>query len=405
MRSIAEIVGNAGNVLETIKDIRTVCDSVEQTHQIDGQTLDVIPEIVSGINDFLYHSKQISVQKLTAKTIMDEDCLSDYITELKQLTDVWETSLTHQLKDGSMDALFWNLYDYFRFVDAGTIYQNAVDQLLQRPQEVKNYLRNMDDFKWLQGKIDDEKKDFSLIRVYADMVKEHVEDFRWLYERLADNRSKMILVKLAQYWFDYDLAWLSRFHENVFKDYFDTDLISCTEEEVLVDCGAFVGDTILDYIDTYGAKYKKIYAYEIIPEIFETLKENTAGMENLVYRQAGVSDQKGTMYIDENVPRGGGSRMAAEGREKIDVVSLDEDIQEPVSIIKMDIEGEEMKALRGSQKHITEQKPKLLISAYHRPADIFDIPRQICGMRDDYKIYLRFNGRVAWPADFVIFAI
>ena len=98
--------------------------------------------------------------------------------------------------------------------------------------------------------------------------------------------------------------------------------------------------------------------------------------------------------------------MVADGNVRIEVVSLDEDIKEPITIIKMDIEGAEKAALRGAYHHIKNEKPRLLISSYHMPEDIFEIPKLIHSIRDDYKFYMRFNGHNGlWPCDYVLFAI
>lgn len=80
-------------------------------------------------------------------------------------------------------------------------------------------------------------------------------------------------------------------------------------------------------------------------------------------------------------------------------------IKEPVTVIKMDIEGAEQDALKGAARHIAEEKPRLLISTYHKPEDLFQIPRLIDSMRNDYTYYLRFNGKGLWPCDHVLFAV
>ena len=56
------------------------------------------------------------------------------------------------------------------------------------------------------------------------------------------------------------------------------------------------------------------------------------------------------------------------------MVSLDNDIKEEVTIIKSDIEGSEVKALIGARGHIINEHPKLLISIYHSNDDVWQIP-------------------------------
>ena len=46
---------------------------------------------------------------------------------------------------------------------------------------------------------------------------------------------------------------------------------------------------------------------------------------------------------------------------------------EKIDFIKLDVEGAEMDTLRGAQQSIAHFKPKLAISLYHKPDDLFEI--------------------------------
>ena len=61
----------------------------------------------------------------------------------------------------------------------------------------------------------------------------------------------------------------------------------------------------------------------------------------------------------------------------------------PVTFIKMDIEGSEYQAILGAEKMITSHKPKLAISVYHKPEDIWQLPLLIYRFNHEYKFYLR----------------
>ena len=123
-----------------------------------------------------------------------------------------------------------------------------------------------------------------------------------------------------------------------------------------------------------------------------------------MFNQKGVGKSHGSMYIDVKI-NDAGNKVSDNGINKVEVVCLDEDILEPISVVKMDIEGAEKEAIEGMKKHIQNEKPKLLISTYHIPADIFEIPYMLFKIRNDYKFYLRFNGRGIWPCDYILFAV
>jgi hypothetical protein len=59
-----------------------------------------------------------------------------------------------------------------------------------------------------------------------------------------------------------------------------------------------------------------------------------------------------------------------------------------LDFIKMDIEGSELNALKGAKKVICKYRPKLAISVYHHPEDIYEIPKWIESLNLGYKFYL-----------------
>ena len=76
---------------------------------------------------------------------------------------------------------------------------------------------------------------------------------------------------------------------------------------------------------------------------------------------------------------------------------------EPVTYIKMDVEGAEKQALLGLKEHILRDKPKMFIAAYHYDNDFFELPELIWQLRPDYKIYLRKHPYVpAWEMNFIV---
>ena len=71
------------------------------------------------------------------------------------------------------------------------------------------------------------------------------------------------------------------------------------------------------------------------------------------------------------------------------------------TLIKLDVEGCEREALEGARKSITQHKPKLILSAYHRTEDLLELPLLIREMNSGYKLYLRHHPYIpAWDTNF-----
>lgn len=62
-----------------------------------------------------------------------------------------------------------------------------------------------------------------------------------------------------------------------------------------------------------------------------------------------------------------------------------------VTFIKMDIEGAELESLKGAQKVIQRDKPKLAICIYHKPEDMVELPLYIKELVPEYKFYIRHH--------------
>ncbi len=93
------------------------------------------------------------------------------------------------------------------------------------------------------------------------------------------------------------------------------------------------------------------------------------------------------------------------GNSTIEVDQLDAVLPEgePATFIKMDLEGAEYHALEGAKQTIQRYRPKLAISVYHKPEDIWEIPGVILNIHPGYKLYLRHYSIAA--AETVVYAI
>jgi len=155
----------------------------------------------------------------------------------------------------------------------------------------------------------------------------------------------------------------------------------------IIDCGAFIGDTA--YLFNQKLNPKKIIAIEPNLANYNQLLKTIAlkKMGNVIPVQKGVGEKQGNFYMEFS----GASAYLSyrETEQKIEVDSIDNLIKElrikDIGLIKMDIEGSELPAIRGAQETIRKFKPALIICLYHRGQDFFEIPRLIKELVPQYK--------------------
>ena len=86
------------------------------------------------------------------------------------------------------------------------------------------------------------------------------------------------------------------------------------------------------------------------------------------------------------------SQVSKFGKAIVQADSIDnQHLHEPVTFIKMDIEGAEPDALMGAEQTILKYKPKLAICIYHQPAHLYEIPMWIKSRVPEYNIYIRHH--------------
>jgi FkbM family methyltransferase len=147
------------------------------------------------------------------------------------------------------------------------------------------------------------------------------------------------------------------------------------EGEVFIDIGANVGAYSLVASRLVG-RSGKVIAFEPVGTIFQRLSENISlnRITNIVAEKRAVLDKNGMtdIYISDKQNMGMSSifhfnsESGKSGKsEKVEAVSLDDYIEERdisrINLIKIDIEGSEMLAIKGMQSILERFHPKILI--------------------------------------------
>lgn len=185
------------------------------------------------------------------------------------------------------------------------------------------------------------------------------------------------------------------------RQYFDLRELPHDENEVFVDCGCLDGATSLEFIKWSKGEYEHIYAFE--PDPAQTAKcEAALGNDKADVYCLGCWKEKSELRFTAFLE--GSSYVSQEGETVVNVNSLDNIMEgKKVTFIKMDIEGSEVPALLGAKKLIQENHPKLAISIYHRPEDIYEIPNLLLEYNPGYIFFVRHYSVCA--SETVLYAI
>ena len=240
-----------------------------------------------------------------------------------------------------------------------------------------------------------------------EYIERNEERFSQAYEALEDDISREVFLGVLKHNISLDNKFYDDIEKHEIDGYFGTSLYQNRTSEVLVDVGAFNGDTIAEFMRSGRFGYKKIYAFEPDVNNFNLLKQSVTEKSDIVVINAGLGEQCAKLRF----VMGGGvsSRVDEEGEDYINIETIDHFFDgEYPTFIKMDIEGAERAALLGGRNVIGNCTPTLAISAYHKAEDLFDLIELIREINKGYKIYLRhtfYYQTVRYQPDVIIYAL
>jgi len=128
----------------------------------------------------------------------------------------------------------------------------------------------------------------------------------------------------------------------------------------------------------------KVYAFEPLPANVRYIKKHLElnEIQNVEVLEVAISDERGTLSFQDEETRGMG-RLQAGGNLCVRTVTLDSLLQEqriaPPDCIKMDIEGEESRALMGAKECFQRCKPKLILATHGK-----EVHRECCRLLDSW---------------------
>lgn len=216
-------------------------------------------------------------------------------------------------------------------------------------------------------------------------ITENASKYEWVYHRLEDAASKEQFARVVQFRLNMDLEYMRGFSLAMDRQYFE-DFLPRHEAEVFVDGGGYDGQTTLQFAG-WNRAYRRVYYVEPVPALMDLSRHNLAGLRDVHFIQKGLFSRNARLGFD--VDAGQACRLSATGRTEVEVVRLDDEVREPVTLLKLDIEGAEYDAVEGAAEHIAGETPTMAICIYHDQRDFWRVPMRVLEMNDDYRLYVR----------------
>jgi FkbM family methyltransferase len=240
-------------------------------------------------------------------------------------------------------------------------------------------------------------------RIDAEDFKRNFYDlYASAYEFYGDETSKQTVIDRA-------ISYLTprRLNPNIDHPTYYPPEFEFSENEVFLDGGASDGDTVREFLKMSNGLYKQIYAFEPDPYLFVKLSSNAEKIQNIEAINAALSDKNGdaTLFYGGLMASGIADLphfLTTKSKftdthyntKTCKTYSIDgyfaENTDKPLpTFMKLDVEGAEKDTLIGAAKTISSAKPKIAISAYHKPENVYDLAAEIKKIRPDYRFKLR----------------
>ena len=135
-------------------------------------------------------------------------------------------------------------------------------------------------------------------------------------------------------------------------------------EDVVLDCGAAEGLFSFDI----AYRCRKVYAVEPLPRFVQALELTFRDYDNVEIMPVALSDHAGQGWLSQqdisSSLSDGGKNSVSVTLETVDNIFYDKGVK--VDYIKADLEGSELEMLKGAEKTIKRDRPKMAITTYHQ---------------------------------------
>ena len=236
--------------------------------------------------------------------------------------------------------------------------------------------------------------------IYQRYINNNIDRINDLIDKLQDEKSIETLKAVIKM----RLSWNEEYVNDVVdKDMYFIKELKLTDNEVFVDGGAYDGDTLDDFLMRVVGNFDSVYCFEPGKNQYETLQNR---VEKYKYKKNIHLYNEGLYSKSEQIGfTGNGTEFHVNNNEqgnKCKVIAID-GIKIKPTLIKLDVQGFELEALKGSINTIKKYKPSMAICVYHKMEDILDVVDWINSLKLNYKLYLRHHSKTI--NDTVLYAI
>lgn len=239
----------------------------------------------------------------------------------------------------------------------------------------------------------------SLIRppVLKNIFEENYEDILNILEHI-DDTSKELYIRILTVLKNGRKSLLTKYISPIFKIY--NELIVPSKGDLVVSGGLYNSlevRRILNQIGTNG----KLLGFE--PSKPRYLEMKNLSFNNLSIKQVALGEtHKSFVYFEEE--NGGRSKIDKNGKYEVPITTIDIELNnEKCNLIKLNINGYELEALKGAKVAITKHKPKLQILLTIN--NLISIPKLLLEYNNKYHFYLGYYDQFNNLDNILLYAI
>lgn len=226
-------------------------------------------------------------------------------------------------------------------------------------------------------------------RAFPDLYERFGRQLEAVYARLADAESRLAFAQAVKMLLTGNPGYV---RPAPFGQYFHP-ATQVRAGDIVVDGGTHSIQETLHFARVAQGG-GKVLCFEPEPTLFAALRETAGNLpEGLAVRPLpfALGAESFSCYIVSNDAGSWVTRRPRDGALPVTMRDLDSVLREEniarVNVIKLDIEGCEVDALHGAAECIRRDRPRLMISAYHKRDDIIAIPELLWSLVPEYSLY------------------